>query len=951
MKHKYTLISCLVICMNASILADEGTAYNIKGNRTDADSNPISKINYDKNIFDLAYKAFVYSGNVEDAYALATSAVRQLPKSIAWRERLAQTAMWTNNVEIAIEEYTDLIIQFKQDQFIIKTLTLSKQLNRYGEMIPLLTYILKSKPNDIATINDLATAYDYMGDPIHAKNILEKANKRLPNKIFLEHIAYIYGESDTYHKQYATLNKVNSEYGISVKNALIQAEIKYNHAELNTALQNLVAVPHQKTVADQPFWQTKGDLAWLLGKYDLSYSAYLRLYQLNKIDVESMRRLMILQARTRDLAALNLAIINWHKFHTPSAFLFALSLAIDLQAWDKIAYLYQLPIPPDTLIILQSESDYWLGKALLIQHNGSPALARQFLLTATITHHDVDNLGYTYFDFLLAQLQLAIKDQQPRYWLAALNYYQQNATLDENWAMAYMSSFLLLDKPDKALLIQYSLGPDVTIKYWNSIYPDLLDLFNYNKTAYHIRQQNWWQIQQDSTKHPSIDHPFWRAYSGLASYFAPIAVSYGINRYLASHATSPSDYESLLKWAVDNEHYELSAYLAAYCYPNGLPSWAALKLAMWKNDKYAIRQMIATMPEVLPRKDRTEAAVQAGYPALAQSFAYDTEKQTADADRYEIMKNVMLTSANTATAATEFEQFSNVQGFREIVKAKLFYTPFFAITPYASYWDGYTNNPGDLANYPYIEQLAGVKLAYETPRNIITLDTASHRFLFNTVLVDLKDEYTFSNDITFTGELAYNQRSTLDQFMMIAGAQDEAIAAINYQPTVNDTLLGQFEFDNYHTQNHKQLGNGKILTGQYEHKFCHEYPDYSVGVTGSINRYAKLNTLIDGKILEIIPANAIADTTLFIPQNFWQVETYFKFGNNIAEEYTHEWLPYADIGILYDSVVGKGTDIDLGIAGMVFGRDKLMIYGSRSTINSGISSINFIAGMSYTLYF
>jgi len=942
----------LVLYLHTTAYADENTIWHPNvSTPLNQDNNPLLKIHYDTDTFETAYKSFVYSGNVTDAFALSYNAANQMNASLLWHERLAQTAIWTNHIDIALDEFFYLAKKKSDSAFLEKAIKIAKNANRYDKLISILEYQYEKKPDDIHVITDLASAYDKAGFPEKAIYFLQQSNAKQPEKIYLEQIANIMNELGDLKKQFSTLNQLEKQYGTSLSTTLAIAEIYYKQAKVQNAYQSLLRILNNPIKKNPTYWDTLAQLSWLLGINKVAHTAYTNLYTSKQINEIGVERLLLLQPKTANQQRLEIAMYGWHRYHELSLFLQANSLAIDLQDYQTLSELYRTPLSFSFQKQLKQNVLYWQTQALLFQSIGESKKARNIFLYGVMTHPHQTEFQLLYLDFLANQLSLNIVQQQTDYLQSALSVFQNKALSDDNWASTYARSLMLFDQPTIALSVLQNEVLEQHNLSWYILYAQILEELSYNKSAHTIRKLHWNIIQKGITSQSRSDYSFWEEYNELAHFFAPLSISYPLSSYLAAYSPDANAADSLTSFAISHNNYELLSYLSAYYYSRGVPAWAALRLAILRNDQIAMRNMLDTMSHALPRKDRIQAAQLIHATHLQKELAYEGLKNTSDAERYTYFQDAFLPTATTFKLTEEFEQYDVLQGLREKVEGKTFITPRLKIAPYTSLWKARTSNTGNLANHNYIEKILGIVIAKQMTRNEINLDLAVHQFLYTSYAAKLSSDYTVTSQLSASGKLSYNQRSLLSTFMLIAGLQDEAAGSIKYDFTVRDKAEVSIEFDRYLLQDRTFLGNGIVFSGAFNHKLWLDYPDFTLQLNGAINRfYPNNNALIPTRALSILPADLSPNAQTFLSENYWQTGLNFLFGENITENYTQTWRPYANVGMIYASTSGYGWNSDAGITGSVLGRDKLSFYYTRTSNNQGQSQINFIIGASYQLY-
>lgn len=949
------LISVIVLLSTpSSVFADEEAIYKVVPSLPvyDVAQDPLAKLPFNSAKFDLAYQSFIYNGHVQSAYALSFGAVKQRPGSVLWRKRLVQTAIWSGHPETALDGLTYLIKEKNEKALLPQAIKLAEQLQQYQALVPLLEIELRNHPGHAETISKLAKAYDMLGETRQSIQLLQNAHQSRPHQLFLAQLANLYRDTGSFQQELLIRQEIQKRYGNNAQNALAIAQIYAEQARPQQALKALEEVSHQQTILDKAFWKTAGQLSWQLGQDKTGRQAYLQLYQLNALAPEEYRRLFALQPKNAAKETLQIALSGFQQYHDAFTFLTALALAEDLQAWETLAKLYQSALSPATRLQLEKETAYWSGKAVLLQYLGRPQYARAWLLEATLANPQVMALAALYLNFIEYQLTLVLPDQQPPLLPQAMAYWQHQACLSQSLAAAYVKSLLLLDRPAKALQLYACRGPfHATEVDWNVRYAEALTELGSKKSAFLSREAYFLWMMQQAENHDEGDIDFWNAFVELADIFRPATIAFPLASHQAEHAHNVQGVDALLSLAIAHDQYELAAYLLAYYYSGALPAYPVLKLAMVKNDQTKIAKIIRPMSDVLPRKDRVTAALQIGDLPFAQTLAFDGMKGPVNAARYEEAVAALLKNANEATLLTEFEQYGAYQGPRAKIKAKVYLDNRWHIAPYASIWDGMSNNQGILVGGPYLEKIVGATLSRETDRSGSHLSIDQHSALYNSLTAEIGGKCLWdAGRLKTEGSLGFNRRSTLDVFMLIAGSQDEAKAFATYQLTQHDFLIGSMEWDAYYLQDRTALGSGKLFNGEIQHKLWLEWPDFTLGFIGSINRFCQKNVLVQGRAVRLLPTNSLPTAQTFLTKNYWQGLFYFRFGDAVRDNYIHAPRPYANWEMFYSSTSGYGYSYDLGLASQVFGRDKLSAYYTRSTSSNGQAQSNFLLGLSYQIY-
>ena len=104
---------------------------------------------------------------------------------------------------------------------------------------------------------------------------------------------------------------------------------------------------------------------------------------------------------------------------------------------------------------------------------------------------------------------------------------------------------------------------------------------------------------------------------------------------------------------------------------------------------------------------------------------------------------------------------------------------------------------------------------------------------------------------------------------------------------------------------------------------------------------------IRDRLGRLLPSGATLEADAFMPRSFTQFGLLFGFGTDYLERYTRAWRPFMDVGVLRDNREGWGTQVQLGVAGSVFGNDHLALVFSHASITRAGTSPMTEIGLRY----
>lgn len=317
---------------------------------------------YDAEIYQLAYQVFLANRNLADAYLLAAAAVRQRPRDLTWRRRLAELASWTQRPTVALEQWAYIARHGRDPAAMDTALNLARGLHDDEALATLLRLQLARDPDNQALWLDLINAYERLGRPSEAMALLDAQDRRRPRRFLLEqqaHLADGMGEPDL---ALAALDRLVRRYGPDPAIALQQADILFRRGHLHAALAKLQAAREVVPGDAEAFWQTLGDLAWTLQDDEDALLAARTLYAHGTARETDLERLTTLLRAAHPREALALAEEGWRKYHKPGFFFTMLDLGMRLEDWRKLASLYE-QLSPEETALLEGNSYFWTARA------------------------------------------------------------------------------------------------------------------------------------------------------------------------------------------------------------------------------------------------------------------------------------------------------------------------------------------------------------------------------------------------------------------------------------------------------------------------------------------------------------------------------------------------------------------------------------------------------------
>ncbi|MEF3255732.1 MAG: tetratricopeptide repeat protein, partial [Deferribacterales bacterium] len=138
---------------------------------------------FDLESYELMYKSFIYTNDLNSAYAITKEALKIAPTNLEWRKRLAQLLLWLGKTREAYESYLNIYYETK-DPLIEKMLlgfsypeAIQLKIKRYKEEI---------ENHNYRNALNLAWLYEYEGYPEKSFELLKRVYDITKDKKYLD---------------------------------------------------------------------------------------------------------------------------------------------------------------------------------------------------------------------------------------------------------------------------------------------------------------------------------------------------------------------------------------------------------------------------------------------------------------------------------------------------------------------------------------------------------------------------------------------------------------------------------------------------------------------------------------------------------------------------------------------------------------------------------------------
>lgn len=900
-------------------------------------------IRYNEKIYPQAYSIYLQNNNIQAAYAVASAAVAQRPDNKFWRERLAESAIWSDQAAIALDQYLYLAMVFNDENDRQKGQELAKKLKDDKTLIRFLAIDIKNGNHSTANWQDYVNAMLRLGDIKKLLLVLSKHQKDLTPAFYLESLSRIYKLSDDPDMQLGILERYVAMLGITPSVAEQMAQIYLNKGHISPAFAIMEQARSKAASKDTGFWTAYANVAWLANREKDELYAYQQLLKDKDMEKDVYSNLIDLASKKDPGAAYRYAL-NAKNEHPDSYALadstFSLMTKKDDQVLDFPKVLAATPASVRKL--LNFNNNFWNARAKYWQYIGNRNEVIQTYLNALKFLPQDNYLKADFLYFLIESNDLALLKPALSLWQSTI------PSIPALWS-PYAEGYARLNKRDmsaRVLSLYYDqFENNKNNPYWLIAFRDALDNSDFPKQADEMTQYAWpiylgmLKNQKEAPDYSQLLNYVKLSMTQAAGDPTAIALS-----QLQWHENK--DVELLmLTWALSQNNSSLPKAVYWHFLARGIepPAWATLSIALNRHDRQLMYTLLSSKKAIVSFRDRIRAATEIDAIPLAQTLAYrELKKHRQDQDLYDnFFTPLMLKTSRSLTLGQEYFQYGNVEGPRTITDFTYFISPGVSLTPYNSIWflhelPNAPNSSGNvltstsnqaLGTVPPHDERAGVKISALQRRGYLNADLGYRNEVASFMTAKLARTYTAFSDLNLTGSLGYNQQADDTVGLLIGGMKNDASLGFEYRILNKDSLFGTFTQNMFYTQDGQRVAEGSQGTLRYEHKFWKTYPDWTLSPYGVITRYYdKTSSLLTGNILKLVPEGTIPNQTFLIPADNTEYGLTLSFGQSLIEDYSHRWRPFSSLTLSNNSVVGFGKLYNLGIAGTVIGRDHLLLY-------------------------
>ncbi|MGA7538056.1 MAG: tetratricopeptide repeat protein [Steroidobacteraceae bacterium] len=870
--------------------------------------------------WDLAWRAFIGAGKVEDAYALTRKAVKARPHSRLWLGRLAEVARWSNHPQVALEALCRLALDLHQSSELQPALDLAIGLGDDERAIELLRELIRLGSATPAQRQMLSALYEDTGEPGQAVRELQREFARHPAPQLLWEQAVIYRTMGDPKRELATLQSYRKRFGPDPQVMLTIATIEYVRGNLRQALDALLAAHSRARPTNTAYWQTLSGLAWLLERYPLAARAAQVLIDTHKADASLYQRVVYAEQYRHPERAFAIAERGWTQTHEPALFMAMLGVASSQQpALPWLTRAFAL-LRPAQATAFANEPFYWTSLAELRagERRNRAALAAY---RHALRLRPSDN------SLLAGYLWLLIDSGDLRPIAPRLDWLSARAGGAPQLWPPLAAVYETLGQPERALpWMQAQWLTRRNDPLWLIDYADTLEQTDRLEMAWQLRRRAYELLIRGAAPSGGQTQRRLIALARLATALAPGDPARGLIERLARAPDSPEARVTVLAWMLSERAYPLARWwnLRAFL-RHPPPDWAQLAQAEAVHDRPAIARLLGREDASLSDRERLAAATELGWNARAISLAYrGLESEPYDAPLREQFEALTLPRADTLAAAARVMQWSGLLSEEASVEAGSWVLPRDRLDLRLDTDRQHVVDRTQLAFAPSLGRSALLAWQHATELGSLTFDLGAGRNLAAWSRLGLGWSRRWSGALETTLSATAGARPLDTAALSIAGLEDRLDAGASARLTARTAGQLELEAGRLRAQGGGALGGVERFSLEGGYQLWLSPPEFTLDASLTGAHYERAGQL-PAQLLPLVPAGQRAAVTFLVPASFIQACGGGHLNLGYETAYTAQLRPFAAADLCTNSVSGRGYDLTAGIATAVLGTDHLSL--------------------------
>ena len=887
----------------------------------------------------LMYQVFVYANDLKNAHKTVKIALKRRPNSLYWHYKMVEVASWLGKGADAVKSM-NYIYKFTHSQKMKKRILKSAlELYQYKVAAPLIKEETIKNPTP-KNIKNLIYVYNQVGKPEVAAKVLEKLAKTKNNKEELLREAlkvYILLGWDEDAKR--VISKLEKFPKLKIETAREISFFYIPKKKLKKAYDTLLKAWSHNSKVENYFIQIS-DLGWYLKDFANSAKASKKLMDLKKARLIDYERVINFYKNRSPKLAQKALLESFKKYKKSYLLSSYISLLFSQKKYKKLYKMIKIIEKKPNLSTYFHNPEFYLLKAETLK-------ALKKFDEAEGAYKMAIKLKPTSSELRLALFWFYIDTKNMAKLKEALFEIEDDLNIDESLWLPLAMGHYSLNEVDKAIKYirlvrekRSSIETDMTYAY-------LLQLQGNTQGSNKIMQQVFEYLDKKLQKKTKlIKNPQF-----LAKYLESGINFLNPDRFeellrLSKKILPKSKYEDLSISFAQKHNIQKSKFIAQKL--STPKPWIDLSIAMAENDYSKAQKLLYKYSMILPPLDSAITAKESGNIALAQTLAFEAEeKNQKNSSIYQLRKEYIQKYANKANLSSGVNRVGDINSFYlrgDILHylAKGYYLKgAFQTSQNVDKSSKFPNNIPRSDNWIEL----GVKKMFDRGEVEITGGFRSEADSFFYLL--LSGEYRVTDKLSVQSSIKKGYLAPETSYLQFTGKKDEIDLKTTYYYMPSTFVSFSTAYDEYKSQDNKDLGRGYKVRGDLTKEFHRGYPDFRVNIFGEYGDFVESNQKEKGVVDTIANPN-----DPILPEEYFRTGLSFGVGTSTKDIYTRVWRAYAEFTPYYDWILRRANfSVNTGYGGSLFGQDKLRFDFNYDQSLNGAGDTNYGLNMNYKLLY
>lgn len=411
--------------------------------------------------------------------------------------------------------------------------------------------------------------------------------------------------------------------------------------------------------------------------------------------------------------------------------------------------------------------------------------------------------------------------------------------------------------------------------------------------------------------------------------------------------------EVALAWAMSGEHYDLARAWLARQYADRLlkPADAEMVLALAADDQAAVEALLEERQQHISTDTRIAALVRTGRIDEAQSLAYRAAQGAPDSDaRHQVLAQTLTSDRPAVGGDILYSDAGPLHYVQRSLVGSIKLTRRIGVAVEAIDRSQHTDDSDELAWVPAHDRQIALTVSDSTPGRKLSLTVGARNAWESFPTAGARAEFDGHGSLRTVVEAGFNQPTFLTQYMQVGATEDTVQLAMQWSPGSRWFVQGSAKAGRFHAQDRTYMGHGLSLNAAVGYRLRASHPDWSARLVGARGIYSASDNTVSS-LRAMLPGGDLPSAATFMPDNFTQYGLMVGFGTSDRSAHTRSWRPFLDAGYIRDSNQGWGPVINAGVGGPLLGNDRLRLFYLYAAAPQGRGQSVTQVGLSYRLFF